>query len=124
MILLSIAALLVCFAWTDAYGQGNFDKVGISPVQIAGSVLMLQGSGGNIGVSIGSDGTLMIDDQFISLVPAIKAAIGELGGEAPIFLLNTHHHGDHMGGNPEFDEGATISHFPPTRFPRSRSTIP
>lgn len=64
------------------------------------------------------------DDQFTPLVSAIKVAIGELGGEAPIFLLYTHHHGNHMGANPEFDEGATISHFPPTRFPRSRSTIP
>ena len=68
----------------------------------------MQGNGGNIAVSLGDDGVLMVDDQFAPLSDKIKAAITKLGGSAPELLLNTHWHGDHSGGNENFADKATI----------------
>lgn len=91
--------------------QQDFSDVEIKATKVAGSVYMLEGRGGNIGVSIGEDGVLMVDDQFAPLSDKINAAIKELGGEAPKFILNTHHHGDHTGGNAEFaQDGTVIAH--------------
>ncbi len=77
--------------------------------QVSGHVHVLFGRGGNIGLSVGDDGVFLIDDQFAAASPDILAAIKELGGEAPRFLLNTHFHGDHTGGNENMGKaGATI----------------
>ena len=88
--------------------QDDFDNVVITPVPAAGKVTMLMGQGGNIAVSIGEDGVLMVDDQYAPLSDKIKAAIAGLGGDAPTFLVNTHWHGDHSGGNENFADTATI----------------
>jgi glyoxylase-like metal-dependent hydrolase (beta-lactamase superfamily II) len=69
---------------------------------------MLMGAGGHIGVSYGSDGMLMIDDQFEPLAGKIKAALKTIGPEAPTFLLNTHYHGDHTGANVAFGDDSII----------------
>jgi glyoxylase-like metal-dependent hydrolase (beta-lactamase superfamily II) len=69
---------------------------------------MLQGSGGNIGVSVGSDGILIVDDQFAPLADKIKAALKTLGEGKLKFVLNTHWHSDHTGGNVVFGPEATI----------------
>jgi glyoxylase-like metal-dependent hydrolase (beta-lactamase superfamily II) len=66
---------------------------------VAGNIHMLEGRGGNIGLSIGDDGVIMIDDQFAPLTDRIVAAIGEVTDEEVRFLINTHVHGDHIGGN-------------------------
>jgi glyoxylase-like metal-dependent hydrolase (beta-lactamase superfamily II) len=72
---------------------------------------MLQGSGGNIGVSVGSDGILIVDDQYAPLADKIKAALKTLGEGKLKFILNTHWHGDHTGGNAAFSsEGSIIAH--------------
>jgi glyoxylase-like metal-dependent hydrolase (beta-lactamase superfamily II) len=72
---------------------------------------MLTGAGGNIGVSIGADGTLIIDDQFAPLAEKIQNALTQLGGDRPRLILNTHFHGDHTGSNPNFgSSGAIIAH--------------
>jgi glyoxylase-like metal-dependent hydrolase (beta-lactamase superfamily II) len=68
---------------------------------------MLEGEGGNIAVSVGKDGVLIVDDQFEPLVPKIREALKKLGNDRPEFLLNTHYHGDHTGGNAAFAEGGT-----------------
>jgi glyoxylase-like metal-dependent hydrolase (beta-lactamase superfamily II) len=91
-----------------AFVQRDWSQVQIKPTKIAGSVHMLEGSGGNIGLSVGEDGVLMIDDQFAPLADKIKTAINDLGGSAPKFVLNTHWHGDHTGGNEIFGKEATI----------------
>src|SRR5215470_5692214 len=79
--------------------QQDFSKVEIKATHVAGSVWMLQGSGGNIGVSAGEDGIVMIDDQFAPLVPKIKAALAKISQKPVRFLINTHWHLDHVGGN-------------------------
>jgi len=93
---------------TQAYAQQDFSKVEIKATKIAGSVYMLEGSGGNIGVSVGADGILIVDDQFAPLADKIKAALHTLGEGKLKFILNTHYHGDHTGGNAVFGPEAPI----------------
>lgn len=87
---------------------GNQQDVVIKTEKVAGNVYMLTGQGGNIGVSAGKDGILMIDDQFERLAVKIKAALKELGSDKPRFLFNTHWHGDHTGGNTAFGADSII----------------
>lgn len=89
-------------------GQQDFSGVEIKTTAVAGKVYMLEGRGGNIGVSVGSDGVLIVDDQFAPLADKIKAALAKLGSDKPKFILNTHWHGDHTGGNPAFGRDGTI----------------
>lgn len=89
--------------------QNNMDTVKIRPVKVTENIYMLKGSGGNIGVMIGKDGTLMIDDQFAPLSNKINGAIKTLDPGTIRFLINTHLHGDHTGGNDNFAKmGITI----------------
>src|SRR5438046_7935672 len=85
-----------------AWAQQDFSKVEIKATKVAGNVYMLEGSGGNIGVSVGEDGIVIVDDQFAPLAPKIKAALKELTDKPLRFVLNTHFHGDHSGGNAQF----------------------
>lgn len=82
--------------------------VTIKTEKVAGNVYVLYGQGGNIGVSVGSDGILMIDDQFAPVADKIKAELAKLGSDKPKFLFNTHWHGDHTGGNEIFGKDAVI----------------
>jgi cyclase len=101
--------LMICLVCYMAQGQNDFDTVKIRPVQVAENLYFLKGSGGNIGVFIGKEGTLMIDDQFAPLSNKINGAIKTLSPNEIRFLINTHLHGDHSGGNENFKEmGATI----------------
>lgn len=100
--------LSICLLAVSAFGQDRFANVTIETIAVAGNISMLVGQGGNIGVSSGSDGILIIDDQFAPLAGRIKAAIEALGSDTPKFLLNTHFHGDHVGGNAEFGADSVI----------------
>lgn len=86
----------------------DFSKVEITATKVAGNVYMLQGAGGNIGVSVGADGILIVDDQFAPLADKIKKALEKLGEGKLKFVLNTHWHGDHTGGNAQFGPEAPI----------------
>lgn len=89
--------------------QQNFDTVKIRPLKITDHVYMLKGAGGNIGVMIGKDGTLVIDNQFAPLSNKINGAVKTLDPGEIKFLINTHIHGDHSGGNENFRHmGVTI----------------
>lgn len=88
--------------------QQDFSKVEVKAEHVAGKVYMLTGSGGNIGVSVGEDGLLIIDDQYAPLADKIKAALKGLGEGKLKFILNTHWHGDHTGGNEVFGAEAPI----------------
>jgi len=83
-------------------------EVKIMTVPVAEQIFMITGEGGNIGLFIGSDGTFLIDDQFAPLTDKIVAAIKSAGGEFPRFLINTHYHGDHTGGNENLGQGGTL----------------
>jgi len=83
-------------------------EVNISPVHVSGNIYMITGDGGNIGLFIGSDTTFLIDDQFAPLTEKIVAAIRSIGGDLPKFLINTHYHGDHTGGNEKLGKEGTL----------------
>lgn len=92
----------------DAHKHSDKQQTVIKTEKVNGNVYVLFGQGGNIGVSSGTDGILMIDDQFDRLAEQIKAALKTLGSEKPRFLFNTHWHGDHTGGNMIFGKDAII----------------
>ncbi len=103
---LLLAALCVA---APASAQQDFSKVEIKAQQLAPGVAVLFGAGGNIGVSYGEDGTILIDDQFAPLTGKIQKAVADLGAQPVKFLINTHWHGDHSGGNENLGKaGATI----------------
>ena len=101
---------LVYSTINPANAQNRFADVEVKATAIKGSVHMLTGAGGNIGVSAGEDGVLIIDDQFAPLAEKIAAQLGELGSDKPKYVINTHYHGDHTGSNAFFHshKGATI----------------
>ncbi len=80
----------------------------ISPIPVAEQIYMIAGKGGNVGIFIGEDGTFLIDDNFAPLTEKIVEAIKSVGGDYPKFLINTHYHGDHTGGNENLGEGGTL----------------
>ena len=104
------ASPLIYLAANPANAQDRFADVEVKATAIKGSVHMLTGAGGNIGVSAGEDGVLIIDDQFAPLAEKIAAQLGELGSDKPKYVINTHYHGDHTGSNAFFHshKGATI----------------
>jgi glyoxylase-like metal-dependent hydrolase (beta-lactamase superfamily II) len=86
----------------------DFSQVQITTVPVRGSIYMLQGSGGNIGVSIGDDGTFIIDDQFAPLTEKIQAAIRALTPNPVRFVVNSHWHYDHSDGNENFGRAGAL----------------
>jgi glyoxylase-like metal-dependent hydrolase (beta-lactamase superfamily II) len=114
---LSVFATLVVFVSVatahtsllhDKNAATSQQEVVIKTEKVSGNVYVLFGQGGNIGVSAGKDGILMIDDQFERLADKIKAALKELGSDKPKYLINTHWHGDHTGGNVVFGADSII----------------
>ena len=105
--LLLIVVVLFCTV-VGVRAQNDFSKVEIKATKVSGNVYMLEGAGGNIGVSVGSDGILIVDDQFAPLAEKIKTALKSLGDGKLKFILNTHWHGDHTGGNIVFGPEAPI----------------
>ncbi len=104
----SLLTLFLVFAVSIHGQQRDFSQVQMKATKVAGNVFMLEGAGGNIGVSVGADGILIVDDQFAPLADKIRAALKELGQGKLRFILNTHWHGDHTGGNVAFGPEATI----------------
>ncbi|HZE11473.1 MAG TPA: MBL fold metallo-hydrolase [Burkholderiales bacterium] len=88
--------------------QRNFDAVQIKTTQVASGIYMLEGEGGNIGVSAGEDGVFLIDDQFAPLTPKIVAAVKAISDKPIRFLMNTHWHGDHVGGNENLGKAGVV----------------
>lgn len=101
-------ALLFSSAPSVRAQDRDFSKVEIKAVPVAGKIFMLTGAGGNIGVSVGADGILIVDDQFAPLADKIRAALKGLSDGKLKFILNTHWHGDHTGGNEKFGAEAPI----------------
>jgi len=83
-------------AWAQ---QEDFSKVEIKTTKLTENIYMLEGAGGNIGVSVGEDGVIVIDDQYAPLTGKIQEAISKLSQKPIRFVINTHWHGDHVGGN-------------------------
>ena len=117
---LGVGALPLLFS-SVAAAQRDYSGVKIETTHVAGPIYMLEGSGGNIGVSAGEDGILIVDDQFAPLAAKIRAALTKINKGDLQFVLNTHWHGDHVGGNVEFGrEAAIVAH---TNVRRRLSTV-
>jgi cyclase len=103
-------AIALCLAGAAIAQQNepDWDAVEVTATEIRPGVAVLFGQGGNIGVSHGEDGTLIVDDQFAPLVPKIQAAIAGLGASPVKYLVNTHWHFDHAGGNEPFGRAGAI----------------
>jgi glyoxylase-like metal-dependent hydrolase (beta-lactamase superfamily II) len=102
-------AALVLFVGSLLSGQDqDFSKVQIKVSKVAGSVYMLEGAGGNIGASVGEDGIVVVDDQYAPLADRIQAALKGITDKPVRFIINTHYHGDHTGGNEFFQKQAPV----------------
>ncbi|HXI99661.1 MAG TPA: MBL fold metallo-hydrolase [Micropepsaceae bacterium] len=106
-----LAAAVSLFA-ASAYAQGqpDFSKVEIKTTPLGHNVYMLEGQGGNMTVAVGNDGVIQVDGEFAPLHDKIAAAVAKVSGGKPVkYLINTHFHGDHTGGNENFaKDGITI----------------
>jgi cyclase len=103
-----VAAGLFCALGIAAAQDHDFSKVEMKVTKVAGTVYMLQGAGGNIGASVGDDGIVIVDDQYAPLAPKIQAALKGITDKPVRFVINTHYHGDHTGGNAYFQKQAPI----------------
>jgi glyoxylase-like metal-dependent hydrolase (beta-lactamase superfamily II) len=109
-----ITLLLVSLLTFTTLGHGdnshftNKQDVTVKTTKVAGNVFMLQGRGGNIGALVGSEGILIVDDDYKVVSEKLAAALKELGSASPKYILNTHWHGDHTEGNVFFGKGSTI----------------
>lgn len=101
-----LASLLV--APMTVLAQQDLSKVQIRTERAAPGISVLFGAGGNIAVSHGADGTVLVDDQFAPLTPKIEAAVAALGATPVKWLINTHWHGDHSGGNENFGKAGVM----------------
>ncbi len=103
--------VLLCIAVVAAAQNQDFSKVEIKVTKVSGNIYMLQGAGGNIAASVGEDGIVIVDDQYAPLADKIAAALKGIGAtDKPVrFVINTHYHGDHTGGNLAFaTNGSTV----------------
>jgi glyoxylase-like metal-dependent hydrolase (beta-lactamase superfamily II) len=103
-----LALLLAATTATPAAAQQDFSKVEVKVERVAPGVAVLFGAGGNIGLSYGEDGNVLIDDQFAPLVPKIDAAVKTVDPDPVRFVINTHWHGDHTGGNEAFGRAGAV----------------
>lgn len=100
--------LIIPFVLSFQLSMGQWDKVEITTQKVTEQMYMLKGRGGNIGLFVGEDAVFMIDDQFAPLTPKILAAIQEITPKKVDYLVNTHWHGDHTGGNENMGKEGTL----------------
>ena len=101
-----VIAIVTSFLFTaETMAQ---DTVKVEVTRVKGNIYMITGQGGNIGLFTGADGSFMIDDQFAPLTEKIIDAVKSVGGEVPKYLINTHFHGDHTGGNENLGKAGTL----------------
>ena len=101
-----VSLLILC---CTAFAQDeDLSKVQMKVSKVSGNVYMLEGAGGNIGASVGEDGIVIVDDQFAPLADKIKAALKGITDKPVRFVINTHYHGDHTGGNEIFQQNAPV----------------
>lgn len=108
LVSLTVILLTVPVSFAHRRAAQDFSQVQVKITKVTGNIYMLEGAGGNIGVSAGVDGILMVDDQFAPLAEKIRAALKSVSEGKLKFVLNTHWHGDHTGGNVVFGKEASI----------------
>jgi len=104
----ALIALCVLALPAAAESQQNFDTVQVRTQKVADGVYMLIGAGGNIGLAIGDDAVFVVDDQYAPLTPKVLAAVAALTSKPVRFVVNTHWHGDHTGGNEHMGQAGAL----------------
>jgi len=105
------ALAMLALAQTSAIADDKFSDVVIKSKKLDNNTYMFIGAGGNIAVSAGDDGILIVDDQFAPLADKITAALNDIQPGLPKYIVNTHYHGDHTGGNAHFGQtGSILAH--------------
>ena len=99
---------IVNFAHGKHENENQTQEIAVKTVKITDKIYMLQGRGGNVGVSAGTDGILIVDDDYAQVAPKIAEALKSLGSDKPRFIFNTHWHGDHTQGNNFFGKDSII----------------
>lgn len=107
---LALACALASVAGTAVAQQQDFSKVEIKVTKVSGSVYLLEGQGGNIAACVGDDGIVIVDDQFAPLADKIRAALKGISAKPLRFIINTHYHFDHTGGNLPLHEATIVAH--------------
>jgi len=106
----AVAVGLAGVAVTARAQQQDYSKVEIKVTKVSGNVYFLEGAGGNIAASVGDDGIVIVDDQFAPLAEKIRAALKGITDKPLRFIINTHYHFDHTGGNLPFHDATIIAH--------------
>jgi cyclase len=106
----ALVGALAALAGAAFAQQEDFSKVEIKVTKVSGNVYMLEGAGGNIAASVGDDGIVIVDDQFAPLADKIRAALKGITDKPLRFVVNTHYHFDHTGGNLPFKDATIIAH--------------
>ena len=105
-VLLSVVLMFACqYSLSQDH---DFSKVQMKVTKVNGNVYILEGAGGNIGASVGEDGIVIVDDQYAPLADKIRTALKGITDKPLRFVINTHYHGDHTGGNALFQKDAPI----------------
>src|ERR1700740_2077462 len=107
----ALAAAFLCTLAAAQEKTPDWSKVQIKVTKVSGNIYMLEGQGGNIAASVGEDGIVIVDDEFAPLAEKIQATLKGLGitDKSVRFVINTHYHGDHSGGNAPFaNSGSTV----------------
>jgi len=108
-LIVTAAAIVILLSTTTVFAQQDFSKVEIKVTKVSGNIYMLEGAGGNIAASVGDDGIVIVDDQYAPLAEKIQAALKGITDKPVRFVINTHYHGDHTGGNEPFSNaGSTV----------------
>jgi glyoxylase-like metal-dependent hydrolase (beta-lactamase superfamily II) len=103
-----VLVTILLLASARAFAGDDFSKQIVTAHPLTKSIFMIEGAGGNITASIGPDGVLLVDDDFVEMADKLLAKLKELNGASPRFIINTHFHYDHTGGNKIFGKTATI----------------
>ncbi|MGE4658772.1 MAG: MBL fold metallo-hydrolase [Gammaproteobacteria bacterium] len=107
-ILLLVGLLVGCGDVSEDTSGQDFSQVQIKATEVSEGIYILEGSGGNLGLSVGEDGVFLIDDQFAPLTEKILTAIANITDDDVRFLVNTHWHGDHTGGNENLGKAGAV----------------
>lgn len=133
LLVVSVLSVMTLGHGDNSHFPKSKQDVTVKTSKVSGNVYMLQGQGGNVGAVVGSEGILIVDDDYKAMSAKLAAALKELGTDKPKYVLNTHWHGDHTEGNELFGKDSTIvAHVnvrkrlmaPPVIFGRSTPAYP
>lgn len=108
LLLRRLLLIVALFSGASLNAEDRFASVVIETIPLSDNLYMIRGAGGNIAAFVGEDGMLLVDDDYAPVSNKLKEALSHLGPALPTFVLNTHYHADHTGGNGAFKASSVI----------------